>query len=43
MQDRLSRLVRQAVEQERISLDRGAEILGLSLLDMRDLAASWVG
>jgi Zn-dependent peptidase ImmA (M78 family) len=43
MQDRLSGLVRKAVEQEKISLDRGAEILGLSLLDMRDLAASWVG
>jgi Zn-dependent peptidase ImmA (M78 family)/DNA-binding XRE family transcriptional regulator len=43
MQDRLSRLVRRAVEQEKISLDRGAEILGLSLLDMRELAASWVG
>ena len=43
MQDRLSRLVRKAVEQERISLDRGAEILGLSLQDMRELTASWVG
>lgn len=43
MQDRLSRLVRKAVEQEKISLDRGAEIMGLSLQDMRDLTASWVG
>lgn len=43
MQDRLSRLVREAVEQEKISLDRGAEILGLSLENMRDLTASWVG
>jgi Zn-dependent peptidase ImmA (M78 family)/DNA-binding XRE family transcriptional regulator len=42
-QDRLSRLVRKAVEQEKISLDRGAEILRLSLQDMRDLTASWVG
>ncbi len=42
-EDRLFGLVRKAVEQERISLDRGAEILGLSLMDMRDLAASWVG
>jgi len=43
IQDRLSRLVREAIEQEKISLDRGAEILGLSLQDMRDLTASWVG
>lgn len=43
MQDRLSRLVRKAIEQERISLGRGAEILGLSLQEMRDLTAAWVG
>jgi Zn-dependent peptidase ImmA (M78 family) len=43
MEDRLSRLVRRAVEREEISLSRGAELLGLSLLDMRRLAASWVG
>jgi predicted HTH domain antitoxin len=43
IQDRLSRLVRKAVEQEKISLGRGAEVLGLSLQDMRDLTASWVG
>jgi Zn-dependent peptidase ImmA (M78 family) len=42
-QDRLSRLVRLAIEQEKISLGRGAEVLGLSLQDMRDLTASWVG
>lgn len=42
MHDRLSRLVRRAVEQEEISLGRGAEVLGLSLQDMRDLVASWV-
>ncbi len=42
-QDRLFKLVRQAVEQEKISLGRGAEVLGLSLQDMRDLTASWVG
>ena len=41
-ESRLSRLVRRAVEQEAISLGRGAEILGLSLSEMRDLAASWV-
>jgi Zn-dependent peptidase ImmA (M78 family)/DNA-binding XRE family transcriptional regulator len=41
-QDRISKLVRQAIEQEKISLSRGAEILGLSLQAMRDLTASWV-
>jgi Zn-dependent peptidase ImmA (M78 family)/DNA-binding XRE family transcriptional regulator len=41
-EDRLSRLVRRAVEDEQISLGRGAEILGLSLKEMRDLAAAWV-
>lgn len=43
IQDRLSRLVRKAIEQEKISLGRGAEVLGISLQDMRDLTASWVG
>ncbi|MCK9521502.1 MAG: ImmA/IrrE family metallo-endopeptidase [Proteobacteria bacterium] len=43
IQDRLSRLVRKAIEQEKISLGRGAEVLGISLKDMRDLTASWVG
>lgn len=43
IQDRLSRLVRQAIEQEKISLGRGAEVLGISLQEMRDLTASWVG
>jgi hypothetical protein len=42
-EDRLSRLVRNAIEGENISLGRGAEILGLSLKDMRNLTASWVG
>lgn len=41
--DRLSRLVRKAIEGEKISLGRGAEILRRSLQDMRDLSASWVG
>ncbi len=40
--DRLPRLVRRAVEEEKISLGRGAEVLGLSLAEMRDLSASWV-
>jgi Zn-dependent peptidase ImmA (M78 family) len=43
IQDRLFRLVRKAIEQEKISLGRGAEILGISLQGMRDLSASWVG
>lgn len=43
IQDRLSGLVRKAIEQEKISLGRGAEVLGLSLQDMRDLTVSWVG
>ena len=43
VEDRLSCLVRTAVEGEEISLARGAEILGLSLADMRQLASSWVG
>lgn len=42
IQDRLSRLVRRAVENENISLGRGAEILGIPLAEMRQLAASWI-
>jgi Zn-dependent peptidase ImmA (M78 family)/DNA-binding XRE family transcriptional regulator len=41
LQDRLSGLVRQGVESERITLSRGAEILGLDLRTMRDRVASW--
>ena len=41
MEDRLHRLVRQALEGERISLGRGAEILGLEREDMRRLAREW--
>jgi Zn-dependent peptidase ImmA (M78 family)/transcriptional regulator with XRE-family HTH domain len=41
--DRLSRLVRTAVERKVISLGRGAEIFGCSLQEMRELSASWVG
>jgi len=40
--DRLSRLVRKAIEEEVISLSRGAEILRLSLERMRELSASWI-
>lgn len=40
--DRLARLVRRGVEQEAITLGRGAELLGLSLDEMRDRASSWL-
>lgn len=39
--DRLWRLVRQAIMNRDITLARGAEILGIQLNDMRDLAESW--
>lgn len=39
--DRLWRLVRQAIMSGEITLSRGAEILGIKLNDMRDLAESW--
>jgi Zn-dependent peptidase ImmA (M78 family)/transcriptional regulator with XRE-family HTH domain len=42
-EDRLAGLVRRAVEAGEISLARGGEVLGLSLVDMRALAGSWVG
>lgn len=40
-EDRFSGLVRKAVETEKISVSRGAEMLGCSLLEMRDLNNSW--
>jgi len=40
--DRLSRLVRKGIEDEVISLSRGAEILRLPLEQMRELSASWI-
>ena len=42
-EDRLAGLVRRAIEAEEISLGRGAEILGLSLTEMRARSASWIG
>lgn len=42
VEDRLARLVRRAVETGAVSLGRGAEILRLSLPDMRTLAGAWV-
>ncbi len=43
VEDRLSRLVRQALEQEHISFGRAAEILGLTREEMRRQAHEWVG
>ena len=43
VEDRLSRLVRQALEQEHISLGRAAEILGRTREEMRRQAREWVG
>jgi len=40
-EDRLSRLVRQALEREVISQGRAAEILGISRTEIRELAAEW--
>jgi len=42
IEDRLSRLVRQAIDDEEITLSRGAEILRLDLETMRDIVSSWV-
>jgi len=43
VEDRLSRLVRQALERELISLGRAAEILGFTREEMRKQAREWVG
>ncbi len=42
VEDRLSRLVRIAIEKEAISMGRGAEILRLDLEAMREIVSSWV-
>jgi Zn-dependent peptidase ImmA (M78 family)/DNA-binding XRE family transcriptional regulator len=42
VEDRLSRLVRTAIDQQQISVSRGAEILGLDLREMRERVASWI-
>lgn len=42
MEERLHRLVRQAVENEEISLSRAAEILRLDIESMRALSNSWI-
>jgi Zn-dependent peptidase ImmA (M78 family)/DNA-binding XRE family transcriptional regulator len=42
VEDRLSRLVRSALEKERISVGRAAEILDLDLKTMRAVISTWV-
>ena len=42
VEDRLSRLVRRALEEQRISLGRAAEILGVTRDEMRKQARQWV-
>ena len=39
--DRLPRLVRQALEGKRVSLERAAEVLGLTPMEMRRRAHEW--
>lgn len=41
IEDRLSKLVRMAIEKDEITLSRGAEILGLDLESMRERVTSW--
>jgi Zn-dependent peptidase ImmA (M78 family)/transcriptional regulator with XRE-family HTH domain len=41
-EDRLRRLVRDGLEKKLITIGRGAEILGLTLTEMRKLVAGWV-
>lgn len=40
-EDRFSRLTREAVENDKISLSRGAEMLGIGVEEMQDLLQSW--
>lgn len=42
VEDRLSFLVRTAIDRQQISVSRGAEILGLDLREMRERVASWI-
>ncbi|MDF9408806.1 MAG: DNA-binding transcriptional repressor PuuR [Pelotomaculum sp. PtaB.Bin013] len=42
VEDRLSRLVRKAIEKDEITMSRGAEILRFDLETMRDIVSSWV-
>ncbi|RMD83544.1 MAG: ImmA/IrrE family metallo-endopeptidase [Lentisphaerae bacterium] len=40
-EDRFSRLVREAVEKDKISLSRGAEMLGIGVEDMQEILRNW--
>ncbi len=40
-EDRYSRLAREAVEKQRISASRGAEVLGITISEMRELMQNW--
>ena len=42
IEDRLSSLVREAYENEKISMSRAAEILGKSIIEMRELVNGWM-
>ena len=42
IEDRLSRLVREAYEKELISMSRAAEILDKSIIEMRELSNGWM-
>lgn len=42
IEDRLNRLVREAYEKEIISMSRAAEILGKSIVEMRELVSGWM-
>ncbi|NLT24894.1 MAG: ImmA/IrrE family metallo-endopeptidase [Syntrophorhabdus sp.] len=41
VEDRYTRLARKAIEKETVSTSRGAELLGISLGEMRDLMQNW--
>lgn len=41
LEDRYTRRVREAIEKEKISLSRGAEMLGLRIDEMRELLRGW--
>jgi hypothetical protein len=41
IEDRLRRLVRRALEEQKISMSRAAEILDIDLIVMKDIAAWW--
>jgi predicted HTH domain antitoxin len=41
-EERFERLVRQAYENEKISISRAAEILNLSTMQMRERVAEWL-